>query len=336
MSRVVEEQTRLGPLALEPQDGRRSDGQAPLASPRSEAAEGDPAAQWRSERIRFGGIEFDNVTMDEAVAGVEALVHRGGPAMVVTPNVDHVMRLQSDLEFAKMVQRADLVLADGQPIVWATRLLGKPLKERVAGSDLVGRLCEYAARTGLRVFFLGGNPGAAAMAERELCRRFPTLRSVGNLCPDFGFEQDPEKNREVVEAVRKARPDILFVGLGSPKQERWIHEHRHAYQVPVSLGIGVSFSFIAGEIKRAPRWMQRWGLEWLHRLCSEPRRLWRRYLVRGPRFLSVIAREIVMAQPVPARENEAASPQLASSDACRGSLRLPLMLEAVKARGASS
>lgn len=259
------------------------------------------ATRCTSECVHFGGIAFDNVTMDEATARIDKLVRHGGPSMVVTPNVDHVMRLQGDMEYARLVEEADLVLADGQPIVWATRLLGKPLKERVAGSDLVPKLCAHAARRGLRVFFLGGAPGAAAAAEARLREQFPTLKSVGIHCPAYGFEQDPDRNREAVETVRRAKPDILFVGLGSPKQEKWIAAHMHEYQVPVSIGVGISFSFIAGHVKRAPLWMQKASLEWLHRLICEPTRLWKRYLVRGPRFLAVLASEFAMAQPVSRR-----------------------------------
>lgn len=290
-----------------------------------------PVADTRTQRVRFGGVEFNNLTMEEAVLRVASLARGNMPSMVVTPNVDHVLRLQEDAEFAGLVARAEMVVADGQPIVWATRLLGKPLKERVAGSDLVPAVCAHAAKTGLRVFFFGGAPGSAAAAEQKLSELNPGLRSVGHYCPDYGFEKDPIKNDEALRIIREARPDILFVGLGSPKQERWIADHMDAYQVPVSLGIGVTFSFIAGDIKRAPRWMQKSGLEWFHRLCSEPGRLWHRYLVRGPMFVGVLAREFVMAQPADMTHQLAAHRD--EPGTARQGIRLPLALDAMRTRG---
>lgn len=251
------------------------------------------AVESRRPRVHIAGIPFDNVDMAEAIERIDALIRAKKPAIVVTPNVDHVIRAQKDEAYAALVKAADLVLADGQPIVWTSRLAGAPLKERVAGSDLFPRLCGFAAEKGYRVFFFGGDPGAAEAARDVLRRRFPTLRIVGTYYPSYGFEADAVENRRALDAIRAARPDILFVGLGSPKQERWIARHMTEYGPTVSIGVGISFSFVAGHVKRAPRWMQRLGLEWVHRLCTEPRRLWRRYLVKGWLFLPVILRHLL-------------------------------------------
>jgi len=244
-------------------------------------------------RVCVGNTWFDNVTLAEAVARIDALVRAKRPALVVTPNVDHLVRLQQDREYAALVARADLVLADGQPIVWQSRLLGTPLKERVAGSDLFPRLCEHAAATGHRVFFLGGDVGAAEAAGRALQQRFPSLQVVGTYCPPHGFEADREECRRAVEAVRAAAPDLLFIGLGSPKQERWAAQHSSALGPLVALGVGISFSFVAGFVQRAPAWMRRCGLEWFHRLCMEPRRLWKRYLTDLVRLPPIAARDLL-------------------------------------------
>jgi N-acetylglucosaminyldiphosphoundecaprenol N-acetyl-beta-D-mannosaminyltransferase len=230
--------------------------------------------------------------MAEAIERIDTLVRSKRAAIVVTPNVDHVIRAQKDQAYAELVRGADLVLADGQPIVWVSRLVGTPLKERVAGSDLFPRLCGFAAEKGYRVFFFGGDPGAAEGARDVLQQRYPGLRVVGTCYPPYGFETDPTENRKSIEAIWAARPDILFVGLGSPKQERWIAAHMHEYGPAVSIGVGISFSFVAGHVRRAPRWMRRAGLEWLHRLWMEPRRLWKRYLVRGWAFLPVLFQSI--------------------------------------------
>lgn len=291
-----------------------------------------------AERVRFGGIVFDNLTMFEAVGRVLSLARGSRPAIVVTPNVDHVMRLQEDWEFARIVQRAELVLADGMPIVLATRLLGKPLKARVTGADLVPEVCARAAREGLRVFFLGGAPGSAEAAMAKLQEQHPNLRSAGTFCPDYGFENDPVKNQEAIDIVRRSRADILFVGLGSPKQERWIVKHMDEFKVPVSVGVGVAFSFVAGHITRAPRWMQKLSLEWLHRLCKEPKRLWQRYLLRGPRFISVLFHEWLMAMPGAAQPGMPQSHPWTPPALPRGvrpaGIRLPMALQAMQAREA--
>lgn len=253
------------------------------------------------ERLLIGNTWVDNVTMSEAIAEVDRIILRRRPATVVTPNVDHVVRMTNDPAFAQIVATADLVLPDGLPLVWASHLLGfvlgqPSLKQRVAGSDLFVRLCEHAAAVGHRVFFFGGAPGAADGARAVLIERFPNLRVVGTHCPPMGFEQDPDLNQQCIERIRQARPDILFVGLGSPKQELWITRHRHEYNVPVSIGVGISFAFACGHVRRAPVWVQRAGFEWLHRMAQEPRRLWRRYLLRCPRFLPMIGAQIFGAR----------------------------------------
>lgn len=247
-------------------------------------------------RIEMMGVRFDNLDMDGTLDRIEQLIEKSTPALVVTPNVDHVLRAHSDSIFADLLRHADMVLADGQPLVWASRLLGKPLRQRVAGSDLFPLLCGRAAEKGYRVFFMGGDPGAAEAAADVLRARYPNLIVAGTNCPPYGFEKDAAEDRRTVEAVKAARPDILFVGLGSPKQELWIARHLQEMAVPVSIGVGISFSFIAGQVKRAPRWMRRASLEWLHRLCCEPRRLWKRYLIRGPKFAPLVLREWIQSR----------------------------------------
>jgi N-acetylglucosaminyldiphosphoundecaprenol N-acetyl-beta-D-mannosaminyltransferase len=243
-------------------------------------------------RVTLGGVCFDNVTLPQAVERIDALVRARRPAYVVTPNVDHIIRVQRDRGYGNLVRRADLVLADGQPLVWLARLLGMPLPGRVAGSDLFPRLCAHAARAGWRVFFLGGDPGTAEAARTVLEQRCPGLNIVGVHCPPKGFERDPLEAGRALAAVCAAQPDLLFVGLGSPKQERWIVRHLKRLGPVVSIGVGISFSFVAGRVRRAPLWVRKLGLEWLHRLCQEPGRLWRRYLVTNWLFVPVLWREI--------------------------------------------
>lgn len=206
------------------------------------------------------------------------------PRYAVTPNAHHIVEINKNRELRRIYEGADLVLPDGVSLLWASRLLGTPLRERVAGSDLFPRLCAAAAEYGYRVFLLGGEPGVASKAAEQLKRRHPGLRIVGFYSPQFGFESCPEENERIVRMTRESRPDILFVALGFPKQELWIYRYARACRVSIAIGVGAAFDFAAGTRRRAPRWMQRVGLEWLFRLLQEPRRLWYRYLVLGPQF----------------------------------------------------
>lgn len=242
------------------------------------------------KRIRIGELWIDVVDRAQTLDAVDALVAKGEATMVITPNLDHAVRASRSDEYREFLSRASLVVADGQPLIWASRLLSTPLPERVAGSDLLPALCERAAQRGHRVYFFGGNPGSAESARDILTARFPGLQVVGTACPPIGFDKDPQQNEAALADIQAAEPDIVFVGLGSPKQERWITANQDRYGPAVSLGIGVSFSFIAGDVKRAPVWMQKLGLEWVHRLCQEPSRLWRRYLVDSWGFLPILWR----------------------------------------------
>ena len=172
--------------------------------------------------------------------------------------------------------RAAFILADGAPLVWGSRLRGSPLPECVAGSDLIFHLCEEAAREGFRVFLLGGGEGVAEEAARRLVDRYPGLQVVGVECPPFR-EPTPEEEEALLDRIRMARPDLLFVAFGQPKGERWIVRHFERLAVPVSVQVGASLDFAAGRVRRAPRWMQKTGLEWAFRLSLEPRRLLGRY-----------------------------------------------------------
>jgi N-acetylglucosaminyldiphosphoundecaprenol N-acetyl-beta-D-mannosaminyltransferase len=251
-----------------------------------------PGAPHR-RRIELCGVAIDNITMSEALERLVVLaLRRTPPAYVVTPNVDHLVKLQDDPEFREIYARADLVLADGVPLIWASRLLGTPLRAKVSGSDLFVAFAPIAAARGLRLFFLGGRPGAAGHAAATLRARYRGLQVVGTYAPPFGFDRDPTEDARAAERVRAAAPDVLFVGLGAPRQEKWIVRHLERLAVPLSMGVGVSFEFVSGDVRRAPRWMQRCGLEWTWRLAMEPRRLWRRYLVEDLRFFGLVARDV--------------------------------------------
>ncbi len=234
--------------------------------------------------VRLAGVAVHAVRAPQAVGHIVESARRGRGGWVVTPNLDILRRLVNEPGFADLCEGATLRLADGMPLVWASRLQRTPLPERVAGSDLIWSLSKAAADAALRVFLLGGNPGAADAAADVLRTRFPTLTIAGTHCPPLGFESNPDQRRAVDAVVRAADPHIVFVALGSPKQEKLIRELRVTFPGTWFLGIGISFSFVSGEVRRAPRWMQRVGLEWSHRLMQEPQRLFRRYVLDGIPF----------------------------------------------------
>jgi len=235
----------------------------------------------------------DAHTFTSALDAIEALVAAGRGGAVFTPNVDHVVKAEHDPELRAAYASADLCLADGMPLVWASRLLSPRLPERVAGSDLVLPLLQCAASHGWGVYLLGGAPGAAARAADAAVRR-TGVRVVGFDAPLVDLSRAGEgEGAAAVARVRVARPELLLVGLGAPKQELWIHRHRAELAPAVALGVGAAIDFLAGWIPRAPRWMSRSGLEWAFRLGREPRRLARRYLVEDPEFLVILARALL-------------------------------------------
>ncbi len=237
--------------------------------------------RWSVPRVELRGMTVHAVREACCVERVEREMRARRGGWLMTINLDYLRRCEHDRAFAELLRKADLTVADGMPLVWASRIAGRPLPGRVAGSDLISSLSAAAARSGTSVFLLGGSPGAAQGAARVLTQRYPTLRIAGLYCPPMGFERDPAAVREVERRLEAAQPGLVFVALGAPKQEVLIHHARHLLPSAWWVGVGISFSFLCGQVRRAPRWAQRLGLEWLHRLCQEPRRLARRYLVDG-------------------------------------------------------
>ncbi len=203
---------------------------------------------------------------------------------MVTANLDHLLRCNRHPEYLDLVRKADLVVADGMPLIWASRIQGTPLPERVAGSSLCLSLAEAISPLGRSIFLLGGNPGVAERAAKVLAQRFPGLIIAGTYCPPLGFERIPAEIDCIRSMIGDTKPDIAYVALGSPKQEELIERLRAEFPATWWMGIGISLSFITGEVRRAPKWVQKMGLEWTHRLSQEPKRLARRYLIDGVPF----------------------------------------------------
>jgi len=231
------------------------------------------------------------VTEAECVRYIIGAMERAEGGWVATANLDHLRRYLAEPDFARLYADASLVVADGMPLVWASRLQGTPLPQRVAGSNLIWSLSEAAAAHGYSVFLLGGAPQTAERAAEILRGRYPRLRVAGTDCPPPGFEKDPAHVQRIARLLEQAGPDIVYVALGSPKQEQLIVRLRGRLPRAWWLGIGISFSFVAGQVRRAPLWMQRAGLEWLHRLVQEPSRLSRRYLLHGLPFGAALLAE---------------------------------------------
>jgi N-acetylglucosaminyldiphosphoundecaprenol N-acetyl-beta-D-mannosaminyltransferase len=236
------------------------------------------------------GVPFHPTTLRAAVDRIESMVADGGAHYVVTPNVDFLVKAGRDAELRRILVRADLVLCDGKPIVWASRWLGGALPGRVAGSDLIPLLLQRAEELGWRIFLLGGSPEVAAEAARRVSAAHPSLPEVAHFSPPYG-PLVGIGNDEIIERVRAARPDIMLVCFGCPKQEKWIARNLHLLGVPVMIAAGATIDFLAGRKIRAPAWMQRSGTEWLFRLLQEPRRLARRYADDVLHFFPAVARQ---------------------------------------------
>jgi N-acetylglucosaminyldiphosphoundecaprenol N-acetyl-beta-D-mannosaminyltransferase len=234
-------------------------------------------SQWNRRSVAVLGVPFDNVTMCEAIDLIEKKIEEPGFHQVATANVDFVVNAIYDQGMQEMLCSCDLIVPDGMPIVWASRLIGSRLKERVSGVDLVPRLAELAARRDYGIFLLGASETNSRKASEALKQRFPKLRIVGRYSPPVSplAEMDHEK---ILSRIERAQPDILLVAMGHPKQEQWLAMHRHRLRVSLCMGVGASLDFLAGAVSRAPLWMQTAGLEWLYRAAQEPRRLSQRYL----------------------------------------------------------
>lgn len=240
-----------------------------------------------SSKIDLKYVSVDDLSLNEAVENIYKASANLEAKYVVTPNADHVLRLEKDLFFREIYAQAEYVLADGITILLLARRLGFKLKERVCGSDVMPALCEKAAGTDKSIFILGGPPGAGDIAANRLKNKYRGLNIVGVYSPKYGFENDKSELDYINSMLNSLKPNIVFVGLGSPKQEAWIYNHGRHLKVGVLLAIGAAIEFEAGTVKRAPKLMQKIGLEWLYRAFTEPRRLGKRYL-KNFRFLKYL------------------------------------------------
>ena len=256
---------------------------------RCEAEAGTGRLQKRAV-VWVWGLPLTPLTLVETVEFIGELIQRREPSFFITAPSHYAMLTEQNADLRALNARAAFILADGAPLVWASRWHGSPLPERVAGSDLIFELSAEAAKSGYRLFLLGGAEGVADEAAERLRRRYPGLQVVGTLCPPFRELTAGEWNG-LVDRIRATRPDILLVAFGQPKGERWIDKHLADLGVPVSVQLGASLDFAAGRVRRAPRWMQKTGLEWAFRLWLEPGRLFKRYASNAWFILRMLSRD---------------------------------------------
>ncbi|TFG80651.1 MAG: glycosyltransferase [Chrysiogenales bacterium] len=240
---------------------------------------------------------IDNLGMAEVLDRAESMISCGRPSHIITANVDQLVGNLGQPDRQVIFRNAALVVPDGVPLLWAARFLKTPLRERINGTDLMLQICGMAARKGFSVFLFGSPEGTADRAARALCKRFPGLRIAGAYFPEYGFEDRQAENEKIRSLLREKKPAVLFVSLGYPKGVKWIEKNQAACEIPLAVETGSSFKYISGEMRRAPHWMQRLGLEWCWRLCQEPRRLWKRYLIQDlPFFYHLIKQKISLAR----------------------------------------
>jgi N-acetylglucosaminyldiphosphoundecaprenol N-acetyl-beta-D-mannosaminyltransferase len=230
----------------------------------------------RKTSVAILGVAIDNLTMQEVLDAVEAEIAEGGFHQIATANVDFLINSVHDEELRETLVRCDVVLADGMPLVWASYLMGTGLKERVAGADLVPQLARLSAERGYRIFLLGASEESSAGTARWMLKNFPGACIAGRYCPNH-LPLEEMDHDDILSRIEEARPDILLVAFGNPKQEKWLAMHRHRLKVPVCIGVGGSFDFLSGKASRAPRWMRQSSLEWLYRAWQDPSRLAKRY-----------------------------------------------------------
>lgn len=244
-------------------------------------------------KIPFLGIKIDNLTLDETIEQIFLFIKEKTPVQIVGVNVDQIVRVNKNTYSKKIFNEAKLVFVDGKPIMPMSKLLGYPIKQRTTGPDLMEKLCKEGATYGYKIFLLGAGPGVAAKCGSILEKKYPGIKVVGSYSPPFGFEKDKDEIDRINNMLKESEADMLFVGMGSPKQDIFIYENMDKYQIPVSFSMGAALDFIAGNIERAPRWMINCGLEWVHRILQNPKRLWKRYLVDDMAIIPLFFKELL-------------------------------------------
>lgn len=242
----------------------------------------------RLKKIRLLNTYVNNMSMKETTDAIEKMVKADKKSYVVAVNVDVIVKIERDTLLKTITDESDLVLVDGKPLIWISKLHKEPIKAKISGSDLVPRLCEIAAEKGYTIFILGGADGIAGKAKKRLEEKLPGIKIVGTYAPPFGFEKDQKEVDRINRMINEVHPDLLIICLGCPKQEKFIYQNIKHYNAKVSICAGATVDFLAGNVKRAPRWMCNYGLEWFYRFLQEPKRMFKRYFVDDIKILELV------------------------------------------------
>lgn len=242
-----------------------------------------------SQRIEMMGCQIDNLSMEETLHTIEKFIQSGRPHQHVVVNVDKLVKASRDVELRRIINACPLINVDGMPVVWASRLLGKPLKERVAGVDLFESLMKRSAEKGWRVYLLGAREEVVSGVKQVYMRKYPGLTVAGYR---NGYWK-PEEEAEVVEQIKAAQADLLFVAISSPMKEHFLGRYQAELKIPFAMGVGGTFDVVVGKVKRAPVWMRDAGLEWFYRFLQEPRRMFKRYFIDDMFFFWLLLKEYV-------------------------------------------
>lgn len=231
---------------------------------------------------------INNFNMNETIKNIEDLIIRKKKSYVVAVNTDVVMKIESDSYLKEITDNADIALVDGKPLIWISKIHKKPVKAKISGSDLIPELCSVAAEKGYTIFIIGGKAGIAKQAEQKIREQLPGIHIVGTYSPPFGFEKDVDEINKINNMISEAKPDIVIACFGCPKQEKWIYENYKKYDAAVSICAGATVDFLSENIKRAPKWMSKHGLEWFYRFIKEPKRLFKRYFVDDVKIVKLV------------------------------------------------
>lgn len=235
-------------------------------------------------------VLVDNLNWGETIQAIDTLIEKGKPSYIVEVNVDVILKIEQDALLKEAADHADMVLVDGKPLIWISKWQKRPIKEKISGSDLVQAICKEASRKGYSIFILGGRNNASVQAAHNMRNRYPGLIIAGTYEPPLGFEYDKDEQIRINKMISETHPDILFACLGCPKQEKWVYQNYRKYGAKVSLCAGASVDFMAGRVKRAPKWMSDHGMEWFYRFLKEPKRLFKRYFIDDMKIWGLIWR----------------------------------------------
>lgn len=238
-----------------------------------------------SKKVDILGIKVDNLTLSEALERVEDIISYGKPEYFSAINLNQIILYKENERFRDITDNAGLLTVDGQPVMWIAKLLHTPVKQKLTGPYFMQEVCRMAGEKGYKIFILGGADGSPEKAADNLKKMIPNLHVAGTYSPPFGFEKDGAELRKINRMLKESSADLLFVGLGSPKQDYFIDENKYFYQIPLSFSVGIAIDYFAGRVKRAPLWMNKAGLEWFYRFCQEPKRLFKRYFVDSWRII---------------------------------------------------